>query len=80
MIRQVAGSYFLFSDENDMEHPVVLNETGYYIYKGLESNESVEDIAEGLSNMYDISFEEALSDVIIYREELLQHSFLNPNN
>lgn len=77
MIRQVAGNYFLFSDENDLEHPVVLNETGYYIYERLSSGDSVEQIAKRMSKEYDIPFEEALSDINGCREELLKHSFLN---
>lgn len=75
MVRKVAGTYFLFSDEKDgdMEHPLVLNETGFEIYKSVMAGETKEAIAQRLSKTYDIPYEDAFSDVVLCISELETH-------
>ena len=72
MIRKVAGNYFLFpkGNEGDLKMPIYLNETGHFIYKELIAGCTPEEIAEKISNAYEIDYETALSDVLFYRKEL----------
>ena len=80
MVRKVAGTYYLFSDkeDKDMEHPCVLNETGYFIYTRLQKGIPVEEIANELASNYHISYDEAIIDVRSCETDLNQ--FLNVNN
>lgn len=75
MVRRVAGNYFLFPkrEKYNSKMPVYLNETGHFIYEELLSGCTPEMIAEKISNIYEIDYETALSDVLFYRKRLLDY-------
>lgn len=61
----------------DMSKVFNINETGAWIFKKFSLNLSVEDVAKELSSEYDISYEEALEDVLSFSLELKKLGIYN---
>ena len=54
----------------DMNGMVVLNETGKFIWSRLDGSKSVKDIAEAMTEEFDVSLEDAQKDVEDFVGEL----------
>ena len=76
MIRKVAGNIFLFPDEKEdnCKAPVYLNETGWFIFEKLKNGISEDEIAKELVKEYEVEFDRALTDVKIYKKQLLKYT------
>lgn len=65
-LRKAAGTYWLL-DMNQKgpayTKPVPLNESAAYIWQMLEQGKQIEQIAESFANDYEISYEEAITDI-----------------
>ncbi len=65
-LRQAAGMYWLINVEQPgipYEKPIALNEAGAAIFRMLEKDAPIEEIAEALSRTYDIPAKSARADV-----------------
>ena len=72
-IREAAGLYWLLDMEQsgiDRQEPIVLNESGAYIWKQYERLGSTAAVAEVLNREFGISVEEALADVEQFLQQL----------
>ena len=63
-LRSVAGNFIVMNlgGELDFNGMITLNETGAFIWKGVEDGKSIEEIAEAISQEYEIDFQTALND------------------
>ena len=71
VIREIAGQYMAVpvgERVNDLHGMIALNETGAFIWKLLENEKTEEELAEALTEDYDVSFEEALEAVKEFHE------------
>lgn len=66
----MGGTYPLDGSEKRYVHPIRLNSTGTYIWKQIENNINIQDIARNIQNDYGISYNEAYSDVSGFVEGL----------
>ena len=60
----------------DFAVAVSLNETGAFLWQQLESEKSIEELADALAGEYDITREEVIEDVIEFAGLLKERSFL----
>ncbi len=66
VIREIAGQYMAVpvgERVNDLHGMIALNETGAFIWKLLENEQTEEDLARALTEEYEVSYEEALEAV-----------------
>ena len=65
MVRKIAGNYFVFSEKEREKNPVpvVMNETGYFIYEAKNKGLGTEDIISAYAKEFSISEEIARADV-----------------
>ena len=54
----------------DMNGMIVLNDTGKFIWERLDGSHSPQDIAKALAEEYDVSLDDAASDVNDFLNEL----------
>ena len=74
-LRQVAGTWVvlpLAEETLNFNGMLTLNETGVLLWNLLEKGSTREDLATALTNEYEVSFEDALSDVDAYLARLNQ--------
>ena len=72
-LRHAAGLYWLIDmvqPEKDYIRPVPLNDVGAKLWRMIDSGTSIEKISEQLSAEYEISTEQAQSDVHDFIEQL----------
>lgn len=65
-LRYAGGQYWLLDMKQEgfnYKAPISFNETGMYIYQGLENKDSIQTIAENISHRFEINIENALRDV-----------------
>ena len=73
VIRQVADNWVVLptaSDVLDFDGMLTLNETGVMLWKLLENETSLEDLASALMEEYEVDREQALADVGEFVETL----------
>ena len=73
VVRQVAGTWVVLptaSDVLDFDGMLTLNETGLMLWKLLEKESSLEDLASALVQEYEVDREQALADVGEFVETL----------
>lgn len=65
VLREVAGSYVVIDlgGALDFKGMLTLNETGAFIWRAFENGKTAEETANLLADEYEISPEDALSDV-----------------
>lgn len=66
LLREIAGEFMLVplgDSSAQFNSMVTLNETGAFIWKCLEKDMSVKEIAEKITQEYDVPFENAESDI-----------------
>jgi hypothetical protein len=74
-LRQVAGTWVvlpLAEETLNFNGMLTLNETGVFLWHLLEKGSTREDLATALTDEYEVSFEEALTDVDAYLARLNQ--------
>ncbi|MDO4608512.1 MAG: PqqD family protein [Clostridia bacterium] len=79
IINDVAGSKVAVSSEridDSFKGMIRLNETGEYIFKKLQKDSTVEQIAEALSKKYKISKQTATTDVVKFVEHLNSYGII----
>lgn len=79
VIREIAGQYMAVpvgERVNDLHGMIALNETGAFIWKLLEHEKTEEELAEALTEDYDVSFEEALDAVKEFHEMMKKEKVL----
>ena len=73
LMRQVAGRYVL-APVGEMAKTfsgmVTMNETGKFLWEKLETDQTVESLAQALVDAYEVDIERATEDVIKYLEPL----------
>ena len=73
LMRQVAGRYVL-APVGEMAKTfsgmVTMNETGKFLWEKLETDQTVESLAQALVEAYEVDIERATEDVIKYLEPL----------
>lgn len=75
-LRYAAGTYWLLHMNQPgipYQPPVMINETGAFIWKKLESGWTLENIAEDISKTYRVLQKDALEDVQLFCNKLLEH-------
>lgn len=73
VLRNVAGSFIVVPTGAaciDFNGMITLNETGAFIWKCLENDTSVEQIAEDIIKEYDITKEDAMAAVEVFVKKL----------
>ena len=73
VLRQVAGSWVVLSIAEatvDFDGMLTLNESGLMLWKLLEQGCTKEELANALTEEYEVSFEQALVDVGEFLEKL----------
>ena len=73
VVRQVAGTWVVLptaSDVLDFDGMLTLNETGLMLWKLLEKESSLEDLASALVQEYEVDREQALADAGEFVETL----------
>ena len=73
VLRQVAGTWVVLSvavENVDFNGMLTLNETGLMLWKLLEKGSSREALAQALTEEYDVTYAQALSDVDEYLGKL----------
>ncbi len=79
VLREIAGQYMAVpvgERVNDLHGMIALNETGAFIWKLLENDKTEEELAEALTEDYDVSFEEALGAVKEFHEMMRKERVL----
>ena len=74
-LRQVAGTWVVLPLSEatlNLNGMLTLNETGVFLWNLLEKGSTREDLATALTDEYEVSFEEALTDVDAYLARLNQ--------
>lgn len=64
----------------DMNGMVVLNETGKFIWSRLDGTNTAEDIAQALTEEFDVQLSEARSDVETFLQELRKLGLLEDDD
>lgn len=73
VVRQVAGTWVVLPTNSkvlDFDGMLTLNETGLMLWKLLENESSLEDLASALVQEYEVDREQALADVGEFVETL----------
>ncbi len=79
MLKKILDDYIVVpTGDNivDFAVAVSLNETGAFLWQQLESEKSIEELADALASEYDITSEEVIDDVIEFAELLKTRNFL----
>ena len=79
MLKKILDDYIVVpTGDNivDFAVAVSLNETGAFLWKQLESEKSVLELAEALAGEYGVTADEVSGDVLEFIELLKKHSFL----
>ena len=72
-LRKAAGLYWLLDMEqngSEKQEPIVLNESGAYIWKEYQCLQSETAVAEALSREFGISVQEGLADIRQFFQQL----------
>jgi len=78
-LRKAAGLYWLLDMEQSgakRQEPVVLNESGAFIWKQYESLQSETAVAEALSREFGLSVQEGLSDIRQFFQQLREQGMV----
>ena len=78
-LRKAAGLYWLLDMEQsgaERQEPIVLNESGAYIWKQYESMQSVTAVAEALSREFGISAQDGLADIRQFFQQLREQGLV----
>ena len=78
-LRKAAGLYWLLDMEQsgaERREPVVLNESGAYIWKQYESLGSEMAVAEALSREFGISVQDGLTDIREFFQQLREQGMV----
>jgi hypothetical protein len=54
----------------DMDRMFTLNETGAFIWEHIDGKNSLEDIAGALANEYEVEYDDAVSDVLSFADDM----------
>ena len=79
MLKKILDDYIVVpTGDNivDFAVAVSLNETGAFLWQQLESEKSIEELADTLASEYDITSAEVIDDVIEFVELLKSRDFL----
>ena len=72
-LRKAAGAYWLLDMKQSGQidtPPIRINESGAYIWSGLDSGISLEQLAAAMGEEYGISAEEAMQDILIFQQSI----------
>lgn len=78
-LRYAAGLYWLLDMEQEgvpYKRPLAMNSVGAYIWQLLMKGDKQEDIAEKLSEEYQVDRETVLKDISCFLKQLEQYGFL----
>lgn len=64
--------YPSYDDEEDLPYVITLDEIGTFILKKINGNDSLGNILENILNVYDVSYNQALSDLIELFNDLIE--------
>ena len=75
ILRHAAGGYWIIKTDQQKEYiqPIMTNECGAFIWKAMEHGADLEKLKAVLQESYDISPEEAATDVISFLNQLAGH-------
>ena len=79
VLREIAGQYMAVpvgNRVNDLHGMIVLNGTGAFIWKLLEEKKTEAQLAQALTEEYEVSYEEALTSVKEFHELMLRENVL----
>jgi hypothetical protein len=54
----------------DMDSMFTLNDTGAFIWEHIDGKNSLEDIAGALANEYEVEYDDAVSDVLSFADDM----------
>jgi len=80
VLKDIAGSFVVVPvGDNlvDFSAMITLNETGAFLWKLLDEDISVQELANAMCKEYDISEEEALADVKEFTDTLIEKKVLS---
>lgn len=78
-MREVAGKYVVVpvgAQENDFRGMIQMNQTGAFLWKELEKEQTEEALVEAMLEKYEISEEQAKADVASFTSRLLQEGIM----
>ena len=76
VLRTVAGETVVLPNSAEQNIMISLNNTGTFLWKKLEQEQTVETLVEELLQTYDVSKETALASVNAFVAKLQENSFL----
>ena len=79
LLREIAGEFMLVplgESSTQFNSMVTMNETGAFIWKCLEKDMSVKEIAEKITQEYEVPFENAEADINKFVEYLRQKEII----
>lgn len=79
LMREVAGKYVVVpvgAQENDFRGMIQMNQTGAFLWKELEKEQTEEALVEAMLEKYEISEEQAKADVASFTSRLLQEGIM----
>lgn len=79
VLRDIAGEYLLIPVEleNGSESQMaILNEVGKFLWELLQEDQTVETMAQAITDAYEVTAEEARNDICEFIDHLMQHQLL----
>ena len=78
LLREIAGRIVVLPVEDSMNLNLMisLNSTGRFLWERLKTGASAQELQEALMEAYDVSREQAQTDVDMFIEKLMENGFL----
>lgn len=78
LLREIAGRIVVLpvEDSMDLNLMICLNSTGRFLWERLKAGASAQELKDALMEAYDVSREQAQTDVDMFIEKLMENGFL----
>jgi hypothetical protein len=78
LLREIAGRIVVLpvEDSMDLNLMICLNSTGRFLWERLKTGASAQELKDALMEAYDVSREQAQTDVDMFIEKLMENGFL----
>lgn len=78
LLREIAGRIVVLpvEDSMDLNLMICLNSTGRFLWERLKTGASSQELKDALMEAYDVSREQAQTDVDMFIEKLMENGFL----
>jgi len=79
VLREIAGEYLLIPvelEDGSQSQMAVLNQVGKFLWELLQGEQTVDTMADAITEEYEVSREEAEADICEFLDHLSQHQLL----